>query len=173
VIEKDNERPDLAGIDTHNEEFLLCEAKFWAGLTANQPVAYLDRLRKNGDATHKSLVFICPKNRIISLWGELLRLCPQHDYQLEDELREPKYTKIDGLSMAIVSWTSVIDILRQALSTEHSPLLNDLTQLQGLCDLMDENSFLLFVQEDFGVDRARRITSYYNIVDRATVIIRL
>ena len=112
------------------------------------------------------MVFICPKNRIISLWGELLRLCPQHDYQLEDELREPKYTKVDGLSMAIVSWISVIDILRQALSTEHSSLLNDLIQLQGLCELMDENSFLPFVQEDFGVDRARRITSYYNIVDR-------
>ena len=41
---KEGERPDLAGVDREGRECVLIEAKFWAGLTSNQPVAYLKRL---------------------------------------------------------------------------------------------------------------------------------
>ena len=41
---KEGERPDLAGFDRDGRERVLIEAKFWAGLTGNQPVAYLERL---------------------------------------------------------------------------------------------------------------------------------
>lgn len=38
------ERPDLACMDGNGTERVLVEAKFWAGLTTNQPTTYLDRL---------------------------------------------------------------------------------------------------------------------------------
>ncbi len=37
-------RPDLVGRNATGAEPLLIEVKFWAGLTQNQPVAYLQRL---------------------------------------------------------------------------------------------------------------------------------
>ena len=40
------ERPDLVGWDENGDERLLIEAKFWAGLTDNQPNGYLKRLRR-------------------------------------------------------------------------------------------------------------------------------
>ena len=48
------ERPDISGIDKDGKEVVLLEAKFWAALTNNQPVGYLNRL---GDNT--VLLFIC------------------------------------------------------------------------------------------------------------------
>ena len=35
---KDRERPDISGGDDSGREVVLCEAKFYAGLTANQPI---------------------------------------------------------------------------------------------------------------------------------------
>lgn len=42
----DNERPDMAGVDSNQCECILCEMKFYAGLTPNQPLGYLERLKK-------------------------------------------------------------------------------------------------------------------------------
>ena len=44
---EEGERPDLAGFDRNGRERVLVEAKFWAGLTDNQPIAYLERLPAN------------------------------------------------------------------------------------------------------------------------------
>ena len=49
--------PDLAGIDASGRSPLLVEAKFWAGLTDQQPVAYLARLPEDETAL---LLFIVP-----------------------------------------------------------------------------------------------------------------
>jgi len=165
AVGKDQERPDLVGTDYHNNELLICEAKFWAGLTVSQPLKYLERLRRNESQLSKALVFICPKDRIISLWGELLRRCDQTFDSCADDTKESKRTKFEGVALAIVSWKSVIDVLMQTLSAEHSPLVGDLSQLQGLCEKMDTDAFSPFSGEDFGVDRARRILSFYKVVD--------
>ena len=69
---KDRTRPDLVGFDDQGRERLLVEAKFWAGLTDNQPQGYLDRLTDNGGAT--ALLFVAPKARLETLWAELCRL---------------------------------------------------------------------------------------------------
>ena len=49
---------------------MLIEAKFWAGLTDNQPIAYLERLPSN---TPSALLFIAPTARLEILWNELRR----------------------------------------------------------------------------------------------------
>jgi hypothetical protein len=36
--------PDLVGFDSNGDQSLIIEAKFWAGLTDNQPVGYFNRL---------------------------------------------------------------------------------------------------------------------------------
>ena len=66
------ERPDMAGIDPYGKETILCEAKFYTGLTENQPNTYLERLKNENGL---GLVFICPDVRRNTLWDKLLVLC--------------------------------------------------------------------------------------------------
>jgi hypothetical protein len=166
VVGEDKERPDLVGVDQNNNELLVCEAKFWAGLTVNQPLAYLKRLRENGNDDEKALVFICPHERIPNLWGELIRLCKNSDECSIKEEDGDRRVVVDGIPLGIVSWRAINQILMQALSAEHSPLVKDLYQLEGLCERMDQTAFKPFTPDDFGVDRAQRIRSYNYIVDR-------
>ncbi len=174
VVGEGKERPDLVGVDQNNNELLVCEAKFWAGLTVNQPLAYLKRLSENGNDGEKALVFICPHERIPNLWGELIRICRSSDEcsiecSIESSIEDgdgDRRIVVDGIPMGIVSWRAIIEILMQALSAEHSPLVKDLYQLEGLCEQMDLAAFKPFTPEDFGVDRAQRIMSYNYIVDR-------
>ena len=57
VTGDDATRPDLVGKDQAGREVLLIEAKFWAGLTENQPVSYLERLTTDTNwATHNTEV---------------------------------------------------------------------------------------------------------------------
>ena len=64
--------PDLVGVNPDGKQIILLEAKFWAGLTDNQPVAYLKRLPKQIDS---ALVVIAPAKRIPMLWSELVSRC--------------------------------------------------------------------------------------------------
>lgn len=65
-------RPDLAVYDRERKERVLIEAKFWAGLTENQPNAYLTRLPR--DERPAVLLFVAPEARLETLWPELRRL---------------------------------------------------------------------------------------------------
>lgn len=168
-VGEEQERPDLTGIDEDSNELFLCEAKFWAGLTKNQPLGYLNRLRKGDHLEKKALVFICPNARKISLWGELLRICGVDN--TEDNYTEEFHINIDGIAMAIVSWQEIITILKQVLNNQQSPLLGDLLQLEGLCKRMDESAFIPFKEEDLGIDRAKTISSLYTIVDKVAELV--
>ncbi|MFW5795253.1 MAG: hypothetical protein ACOCV1_07185, partial [Bacillota bacterium] len=50
-------RPDMVGINKKHEELIVIESKFWAGLTENQPIAYLKRLEKSNYSGKKVLLF--------------------------------------------------------------------------------------------------------------------
>ena len=54
-VGKNKERPDMSGADSDGKEIILCEMKFYAGLTFNQPNTYLDRLKEENG---KALVFV-------------------------------------------------------------------------------------------------------------------
>ena len=60
--------PDMVAYDDMGAERLLLEAKFWAGLTSNQPVTYLRRLPKDKPS---ALLFVAPPVRLEELWQEL------------------------------------------------------------------------------------------------------
>ena len=70
AIGAEGERVDLVCYDEHGAERVLIEAKFWAGLTDNQPNTYLARLP---EGTSSALLFVVPAQRIETLWPELCR----------------------------------------------------------------------------------------------------
>lgn len=161
---KNKERPDISGVDSDSKEVVLCEAKFYAGLTENQPNAYLDRLKNEGG---KGLVFICPTLRRRNLWSRLVELCNNKSLNFVDEY----CVTVDGVRMSIITWSEIIEKLRSVASSVAVASLSDIDQLDGFCKLMDDSSFIPFKEEDFGPENARREERHYQVLD--TVVSKL
>jgi hypothetical protein len=164
----DESIPDLVGLDIDGKEVILGEAKFWAGLTGNQPVTYLERLSKTFGSI---LIFIAPSKRFATLWPELLHRCKELGYQqaiIEDD--EFKAITIDKYPMlALISWRRVINSIQRAVGDDgDSETLSDIGQLQGLCDQMDETAFLPVQSEELTSSIGKRIVQYCDLVDMVT-----
>lgn len=155
----DNSRPDLSGIDKNGRETVFCEMKFYAGLTPNQPLAYLKRLAETGG---KGLVFICPAARQTSLWTKLKEICSSQNFSVVNN----RCICVDGIHMAILTWSEVIDQLRKTASAVSVEFLSDIQQLDGYCSQMDSDAFIPFTPEDLTADNAKRAERYYEVVDR-------
>ena len=130
---EDQAIPDLVGLDTALRPVLICEAKFWAGLTDNQPVTYVRRLPKETDSI---LAFIAPGRRIAPLWPELLRRCQCTEIAVSDARQLADDYRVAKLGpqqlLAIVSWASLLDALLRPLELQHqSTIAADVAQLRG------------------------------------------
>ncbi len=152
------ERPDMAGIDTDGKETVLCEAKFYAGLTDNQPNTYLDRLVQE-HAT--GLVFICPAVRKQALWRRLLELVEERKVVEQSEF----CVSVDGALMSIVTWSEVVSALKSTAASAALKYVSDVEQLEGFCQQMDSDAFIPFSAEDIGPIVARKEERYYRVVD--------
>ncbi len=142
----ERERPDIAGSDASGKEFLLCEEKFYAGLTENQPLTYLKRLREEGGA---GLVFICPENRKISLWAALLGKCGM-------EYSPGTYrVKVEGVSMALVSWEEILIRFYDIAVAVEPESVADIRQLKIFCEEVIQRSFTPFMEIQMGADNAK------------------
>ena len=128
------ERPDLSGTDQHGVECLLIEAKFWAGLTENQPVEYLSRLESNAPSV---LLVVAPAARFESLWVELRRrIQDANTLKFEEGKRSDGVWASqvgDGVSLLMTSW----EVLLGRVSAEVNAARdvaggNDIEQLRGL-----------------------------------------
>jgi len=163
--------PDLVGIDAEGRQVLLVEAKFWAGLTDNQPVTYLKRLPNEADGL---LLFIAPAMRFSTLWPELLRRCRVADVAVaeshNDIAQDFKAIRVGPThTLALASWRAVLASILRALETEGDLLAgSDVRQLQGLCERMDSDAFLPLSSEELTSNTGRRIVQYCEIVDEAT-----
>ncbi|WP_419937000.1 hypothetical protein [Candidatus Palauibacter sp.] len=178
VTGREGERPDLVGFDRDGEKRLLIEAKFWAGLTESQPVAYLKSLTVNGPerqqgAKPSALLFVAPLARLDSLWAELCRQVSMSEMALgssrddSDGLRSA--TVDDGAHMLLTSWTSLLD--RMATKVAHaadSHTEADLRQLRGLCEREDGEAFLPLRSEEFALEFPRRMLGLQRLVGDAT-----
>lgn len=158
AVGENMERPDIAGVTAEGKELVLCEAKFYAGLTENQPVSYLKRIKKNNGV---GLVFICPEARKVTLWSKLIELCQEQAVDMVADY----CADVNGVRMAIIAWDSVIEALRHCASTEAVQLLPDIHQLEGFCQMMDNESFIPFSMEDFGPENAAREERHYQVLD--------
>lgn len=151
------ERPDLVCSDQAGKERVLIEAKFFAGLTDNQPVTYLRRLR---DVRASALLVVAPSQRFEALWPELTRrVADTDDIKCSDggkdeEVRWASTGKHRRLMMT--SWRLVLDSLASRTAAAGDlQALNDIRQLQGLADLQDSEAFLPLRREQLGPEIPR------------------
>lgn len=155
---EEQERPDMVGLDDLGKEVVLCEMKFYASLTANQPNKYLDRLI---DAKGKGLLFICPYARQTNLWAKLNELCEERMVEVIDS----RCIRVDGVSLGIITWTEVIELLKQVASSVAISYSADVAQLEGYCTQLDSEAFIPFSAADLSAEMASKCERYYQVID--------
>ena len=155
---EEKERPDMAGLDSAGNESVLCEMKFYATLTANQPNTYLDRLI---ECDGKGLLFVCPAARQTNLWAKLNELCEERSV---DEI-DNYCIKVDGISLAIITWAEIIELLKQVASSVAINFSADIAQLEGYCEQLDSEAFVPFSADDLSADMANKGERYYQVID--------
>ena len=159
-------RPDIAGYDAGILK-VLCEAKFYAGLTDNQPVSYLKRLL---GTENSGVIFICPRDREITLWDKIVGSAEAAELfgnEIDDFCMD-----YSGTRMSILSWNEILaELLRVA--TERNPeMIGDLRQLEGFCSKVESEAFVPFNEDDFSIQAARNIDRYYEVVDQIYSILK-
>ncbi len=161
AIGENKDRPDISGFNTNNQEVLILEAKFWASLTSNQPVEYLNHLDKDG-----ALVFICPKQRVRTIFDECLRRITTEDIENTANKKSNVISLRHNRFLLIKTWDEILLIIREALhvNNEHQ-LVSDIDQVIGLCHTIDSTAFLPLRHEDFSPEIPRRIINYLDLID--------
>jgi len=159
-IGTNKERPDLSGIDIQGNEKIIIEAKFWASLTINQPVEYLSRLKEN-----TTLIFICPKLRELSLLDELEAKIIKSNLEY---IKNNNIIIVDkNKYVFIIDWKYILEAIKQSLKENNEPnFVSDVDQLIGFCEIVDNNTFLPIQDNDLSPSVARRISSYYDLIDK-------
>ncbi len=108
-------RPDMVGKDADGKPVLVVEAKFWASLTDQQPVAYINALPEDRGAI---LLFVAPEKRFATLWPELVRRCTEAGREIAIEAPDGGAWKIgkltDSRTLALTSWRVLLAYLLQA-----------------------------------------------------------
>ena len=169
---EEGERVDLVCYDETGTERVLIEAKFWAGLTDNQPNTYLARLPED---THSALMFVAPAQRIETLWPELCRRA-EEQHKLTVTSDTPTSGELRGMSidssghkMMLTSWRSVLEQMQsQASIAGDGSAVRDVEQLLGLTKRMDSDAFLPIHSDELGQEFPRRMLNLVNLVDNAT-----
>jgi len=163
--------PDLIGLDSLGAERLIVENKFWAGLTANQPVGYLDRLRAEGGGV---LIFVVPGKRLPIIWNELASAAKNRATILPDpeqpggDLLFARLTS--STALAVTTWTAVLDSLETvARASGETSSVADIAQLRSLCDMMDTEAFLpVRVEELTNLEVPRRLIGLVDLIPDLT-----
>jgi hypothetical protein len=130
-------RPDMWGFAESGPRVFV-ENKFWAGLTDNQPVAYLEELAKC--AQPSILLVVAPKDREHTLWSELQRRLHREDIKVSHGPSAASVTTQHGSILALTSWANVLSVLEHETVDEPS-VRADLVQLRALCDAADSDAF--------------------------------
>ncbi|MDE2835239.1 MAG: hypothetical protein OXM02_12080 [Bacteroidota bacterium] len=160
--QQDGNFPDLTIRDTTGKVRLFVENKFWAGLQASQPEAYLKALPNRCSG---AVLFIVPKGRVEPLWGELKARCGSRS--AGEEVRSGGMIRlaVNDHWLAISSWHAMLTRLVDA--TSHDPdTAQDIAQLKGLTESMSVNAFQPFTESELtDVNVPRRILSYVELYD--------
>jgi len=138
-------RPDMWGYQG-NEPRVFIENKFWAGLTDQQPVAYLRRLATK--AQPSILLVVAPEVRRHTLWRELQRRLQEAEMNYEslsDSGILTLRTEL-GPTLALTSWLRLLGSLSQEVADDPE-VRSDLLQLRTLCDAADDQAFVPFSGE--------------------------
>ena len=163
------ERPDLSGTDQHGVECLLIEAKFWAGLTENQPVEYLSRLESNAPS---ALLLVAPAARFESLQAELRRRIQDAKTLKFQEGQRSDGVWVsqvgEGVSLLMTSWEVLLGRLSAQVNAAGDMAGgNDIEQLRGLTQREDSEAFLPLRPGQLGPDLPRLMLHLNQLVDDA------
>jgi len=138
---EDGAIPDMVGL--HDKvQVLLIEAKFWAGLTSNQPVTYLNRLPESSGGL---VLLICPAQRTQRLWEQVTGRCSAAGMVMSPTtVLKPGFqaTSVGPQRyLAQVTWDVLLSELESAMSEAgRAEGVTDLDQLRGLCERIDEEA---------------------------------
>ena len=169
VIGRDGTRPDLVCFDETGRERVLIEVKFWAGLTANQPNAYIKRLPEDSPAV---VMFLVPEDRVRSLWPQLRKRL-RGKFGLDEEIdAERRCVRIRGSQrhLMVIGWGSLLDAMaaRSSDSDEPGPV-TQIRQLRSLARYADKGAFKPIPRDNGpGTDSEMRLRQYRRLVDAAT-----
>ena len=154
--------------DANGTERVLIEAKFWAALTDNQPVSYLDRL---SGSVPSVLMFVVPLQRMETLWPEVCRLSREAGYRVspDSETGDLRSAVVNesGPRLMLTSWAALLNAM-SAQSSGDPGVLSDIQQLRGLTEQMDSEAFLPLRSEEFAPWFARRMRQLPGLIDDAT-----
>ncbi len=143
----DQSRPDLVCFDASNEKRIIVEAKFWAGLTDNQPGSYIQQLPESGRST---LLFIAPDVRINTLWATIKAKAGKGGIQLEpvDSPARVPTAKVSGTERHLmpVSWDNLLGGM--LVVAEDADIRAEIAQLHGLAQSQDKDAFLPLHSEE-------------------------
>ena len=169
VTSEDQSVPDMVGYDADGNKVCIVENKFWAELTPNQPLGYIPQLSDDGTA---ALVFVCPERRVSVLNNELTRIIRNsgrypsfEEHKKSDELIINYLT--DTKSLIVTSWRHVLAQLERLLDpVREKALIEDLNQLNGLCEEMDLEGFAPLREHETGnLEIPGRILNYLNLIE--------
>jgi len=155
------ERTDISGYNFDNQEVIILEAKFWASLTDNQPIGYLERLRENS-----ILVFICPTLRVRPVFNEVNKRILDAKLEFESNSESHFIQFVNNKSLVVKTWNEILGAIRLQLIQDNDQYLSDIDQIIGFCETVDSNAFMPFQCSDFSPSNAKRINSYYDITDK-------
>ena len=159
-------RPDLTIHDSDGRVRVFVENKFWAGLTAAQPVSYLQDLPED---IPSALMFVVPEQRVTTVWNELGERCRRAELEWQDTFDHGsvKSAQVSRKTLLISSWKVVLErLLDTARSTGHDTVKSDILQLQGLTGQMDSEAFLpLRDDEAADQEKARRLINYVELIE--------
>jgi hypothetical protein len=157
--ETDGSIPDLVGVSENGAEPFLGEVKFDAGLTSNQPAAYLQQLLRQD--SHGLLLFIVPERRLHMVWNDVRRRSKIHGLELEREhnvapgLLSSRHKEV---VVAIVTWSELLSFLEGGLQGEvDKPALWDVRQLRAMCDEQERHAFFPLEERDIESRIGRRV----------------
>lgn len=159
-------RPDMCGLDGPKERVFI-ENKFWAGLTENQPVGYLERLAKHTQPS--VLLVVSPDARLETLWRES---CRRLGISIESKGATGTTKHIvkttHGPVFTLTSWKNLLSVLEHEVAGDQDAMSN-LRQLQSLCDAADTEAFLPISSEEASDQRIPALILELSSVLKASV----
>ncbi len=167
-------RPDITIYDAASLPRIHVENKFWAGLTASQPVEYLNSFPEEPES---ALLFVVPEARIVSIWQELKERCVKQELKVGTETTKDEMKRVpigSGRNMLISSWGSILDTLqRTASEIGDTSEMQDIVQLRGLSDRMDVEALPpLREDETTDVNVPRRMINYADLSEGIAQVLK-
>lgn len=137
-IEAFGGQPDMACRDGDGNLVALIESKFWAGLTARQPIAYWEKLPPDRPAV---LLFLAPGSRVDegSLWDDLVEQLRDAGHELGPANRRKSLVdasaKVGRHRLMLVGWELLLDRMAERANEDGDEQARfEIAELRGLAD---------------------------------------